>query len=385
MAIQNLSQQPLSLLSQIELSPITRYYLTQLIRQNLDHLILDDMREVPQDSPQDSIVQQRPVLQDSHLRLERLAMEHQTLISQGAIHQDSVKGIEAEILQMIGLRVDDTHRKGTILVVDDTPEVLRFFTQALTQQGYEVCSAISGSIALNHIPTIEPSLILLDIMMPGLDGYEVCERLKANEQTAEIPVIFMSAIHEPLDKVRAFNLGGVDYLTKPIQIEELLVRIEHQLTLKRLQDHLKSQSNVPIVDENSVYEDFWNRSMDGFYRASVDGKFLMVNPAYAKILGYTRPNQVIQQITSIAQQVYRSPGRWSELVTCLQQFESVVQFESPIQTASGEIRWIAESVRLIQDETGLIYTLEGTVRNITDRIQADRASATDSLKRDFQD
>jgi PAS domain S-box-containing protein len=374
MTIQDLSQQPLSLLSQIELSPITRYYLTQLIRQNLDRLVLDEVKELSS---------QRPVSQDGHLRLERLALEHQTLISQGAIHQDSVKGIETEILQMIGLRLDDNHRKGTILVVDDTPEVLRFFTQALTQQGYEVCSAISGSIALNHIPTIEPSLILLDIMMPGLDGYEVCERLKADEQTSEIPVIFMSAIHEPLDKVRAFNLGGVDYLTKPIQIEELLVRIEHQLTLKRLQDHLKSQSNVPIVDEASQYESFWERSLDGFYRASVDGKFLTVNPAYAKILGYGRSEQVISQITSIAQQVYRSPARWAELVTCLQQFESVVQFESPIQTVSGETRWISESVRLVQDETGLIYTLEGTVRDITDRKQTERSNASDSLKRDF--
>ncbi len=379
MTTQHLSQQPLSLLSQIELSPITRYYLTQLIRQNLDRLILDDAKEQPPTAKN----HQRSASQDGHLRLERLALEHQTLISQGAIHQDSVKGIETEILQMIGLRLDDNHRKGTILVVDDTPEVLRFFTQALTQQGYEVCSAISGSVALNHIPTIEPSLILLDIMMPGLDGYEVCERLKADEQTADIPVIFMSAIHEPLDKVRAFNLGGVDYLTKPIQIEELLVRIEHQLTLKRLQDHLKAQSKTPIADEGRHYDGFWERSLDGFYRASVDGKFIAVNPAYAKILGYSRPEQVVAQVSSIAQQVYRSPARWAELVTCLQQFESVVQFESPIQTVCGEARWISESVRLIQDETGLIYTLEGTVRDITDRKQADRSSASDSLKRDF--
>ncbi len=377
MTTQDLSQQPLSLLSQIELSPITRYYLTQLIRQNIDRLVLDADQDLSPSSPQ------RHISQDGHLRLERLALEHQTLISQGAIHQDSVKGIETEILQMIGLRLDDNHRKGTILVVDDTPEVLRFFTQALTQQGYEVCSAISGSIALNHIPTIEPSLILLDIMMPGLDGYEVCERLKADDQTADIPVIFMSAIHEPLDKVRAFTLGGVDYLTKPIQIEDLLVRIEHQLTLKRLQDHLRSQSNHLIVGEGSHYGGFWERSLDGFYRASVDGKFIEVNPAYAKILGYGRPEKVMAQITSIAQQIYRSPARWAELVTCLKQFESVVQFESPIQTVSGETRWISESVRLVQDETGLIYTLEGTVRDITDRKQAERLNAADSLKRDF--
>ena len=92
MTIQDLSQQPLSLLSQIELSPITRYYLTQLIRQNLDRLVLDEVKDLPPHP-------QRPVSQDGHLRLERLALEHQTLISQGAIHQDSVKGIETEISQ----------------------------------------------------------------------------------------------------------------------------------------------------------------------------------------------------------------------------------------------------------------------------------------------
>jgi PAS domain S-box-containing protein len=379
MMTQDLSQQPLSLLSQIELSPVTRYYLTQLIRQNLDRLVID---KAPDVMIERSNLQ--PTLQDGQVRLERLALEHQTLISQGAIHQDSVRNIEAEILRMIGLKIDESHRKGTILVIDDTPEVLRFFTQALTQQGYEVCSAISGAVALNHISTIEPSLILLDIVMPGLDGYEVCERLKSDGQTADIPVIFMSAIHEPLDKVRAFNIGGVDYLTKPIQIEELLVRIEHQLTLKRLQDQLKAQSQSRSISQDNIYEAFWMGALDGFYRASVDGKFLDVNLAYAQILGYARPDQAVQQITSIAQQVYRSPGRWAELVTCLQQFESVVQFESPIQTVSGQTRWIAESVRLVQDDMGLIFTLEGTVRDITDRKQAERSQAADNLRRDFQ-
>ena len=380
MAIHPISQQPLSLLSQIELSPITRYYLTQLIRQNLDRLVLDETALRPSALPDNPC----PTLQDDQFRLERLALEHQTLISQGAIHQDSVRDIEAEILRMIGLKLDHSHRKGTILVIDDTPEVLRFFTQALSQQGYEVCSAISGSVALNHVFSIEPSLILLDIMMPGLDGYEVCERLKASEKTAEIPVIIMSAIHEPLDKVRAFNLGGVDYLTKPIQIEELLVRIEHQLTLKRLQDQLKSQSNRSQVSTVNLYEAFWMRSVDGFYRASIDGKFLAVNPAYAKILGYDHPEEVLHHVNSIAQQVYRSPGRWAELVTYLQQFEFVAQFESPIQTQQGDLRWIAESVRWVQDETGLLYVLEGVVRDITDRKQVENSQAVDHLKRDFQ-
>ena len=379
MATQDLSP-PLDLLNRLELSPVTRYYVTQLIRQNSDRLIVDTCDHIGDRSIEQGLDIE---LHDGQVRLERLALEHQTLTSQGAIHQDSVRSIESEILRLIGLRLDDSHRKGTILVVDDTAEVLRFFTQMLTQQGYEVCSAISGAIALNHAPTIEPSLILLDIMMPGLDGYEVCERLKADEKTQNIPVIFMSAIHEPLDKVRAFAVGGVDYLTKPIQIEELLVRIEHQLTLKRLQDQLRSRSSQ-LNTPDSIYQGFWQRSLDGFYQASIDGRFLAVNPAYATLLGYDHPTTVVQTITSIAQQVYRSPGRWAELITYLQQCESVVQFESPIQMANGETRWICESVRLVQEGTGLLYTLEGTVRDITARKEAERSRETDRLKLDYR-
>lgn len=368
----------LDLLDNLELSPITRYYITQLVCRNSDRLIVDSKdRSVEQGLSSN--------LHDGQVRLERLALEHQTLISQGAIHQDSIRSIESEILRMIGLRLDNSHSKGTILVVDDTTEVLRFFTQMLTQQGYEVCSAISGAVALNHAPTIHPSLILLDIMMPGLDGYEVCERLKADEKTRDIPVIFISAIHEPLDKVRAFAVGGVDYLTKPIQNEELLVRIEHQLTLRRLQDQLRSQSSQLSSQLNNVdlTQGFWARSLDGFYQASIEGRFLAVNPAYAALLGYDHPTTVLQAITSIAQQVYRNPGRWAELVTYLHQCESVEQFESPIQMINGETRWISESVRLVKDGTGFVHTLEGTVRDITACKEAERLREIDRLKLDY--
>ena len=109
-----------------------------------------------------------------------------------------------------------------------------------------------------------------------------------------------------------------------------------------------------------------------------------MNPAYAALLGYDHPNTVLQTITSIAQQVYRNPGRWAELVTYLQQCESVVQFESPIQTANGENRWICESVRLVQEETGLLYIVEGTVRDITSRKEAERSRETDRLKLDYR-
>jgi two-component system, sensor histidine kinase and response regulator len=134
---------------------------------------------------------------------------------------------------------DSLEVKGTILIVDDTPNNLRLLSSMLTKQGYEVRSAISGSVALMAVRTVPLDLILLDINMPKMNGYEVCQQLKADEQTRDIPVIFLSALGEPLDKVQAFQVGGVDYITKPFQVEEVLARVENHLTLRRMQLELQ--------------------------------------------------------------------------------------------------------------------------------------------------
>jgi DNA-binding response OmpR family regulator/GAF domain-containing protein len=132
--------------------------------------------------------------------------------------------------------------KATLLVVDDALENLRFLAQTLTGQGYEVRCARSGAIALTAAQTTRPDLILLDIRMPELDGYAVCERLKADLGTAAIPVIFLSALDDALDKVRAFAAGAADYLTKPFQVEELLARVANQLTIRHLQQQMAAQN-----------------------------------------------------------------------------------------------------------------------------------------------
>uniref|UniRef100_A0A832H1B2 histidine kinase n=1 Tax=Oscillatoriales cyanobacterium SpSt-402 TaxID=2282168 RepID=A0A832H1B2_9CYAN len=136
----------------------------------------------------------------------------------------------------------------TILIIDDTPDNLRLLAFALTQKGYHVSIATSGAMALARIEDIMPDLILLDIRMPSMDGYEVCHELKNNPLTRTIPVLFISAIHETTDKVRAFGLGGADFITKPIQLEETLARIEHQLQIRRLQRQLEEQ-NIQLHQE----------------------------------------------------------------------------------------------------------------------------------------
>ena len=131
--------------------------------------------------------------------------------------------------------------KANILVVDDTRENLQLLNRLLTGFGYQVRPVTSGSKALSAAKIKLPDLILLDIMMPGMDGYAVCEQLKTDERTRDIPVIFISALHETFDKVKAFSCGGVDYVTKPFQEEEVVARIETHLTLRKMQKSLESE------------------------------------------------------------------------------------------------------------------------------------------------
>jgi signal transduction histidine kinase len=128
-----------------------------------------------------------------------------------------------------------------ILIVDDTPNNLRLLSDMLSARGYEVRKAIDGQMALTSARVETPDLILLDIVMPDIDGYEVCQKLKADPKTCQIPVIFLSALDDPLDKIKAFQVGGIDYITKPFQIEEVLVRVHSQLTIRDLTQNLEAQ------------------------------------------------------------------------------------------------------------------------------------------------
>jgi PAS domain S-box-containing protein len=137
---------------------------------------------------------------------------------------------------------------GVILIVDDTPTNLGMLCDFLTDSGFEVLVAIDGESAIEQAVYAQPNLILLDVLMPGIDGFETCRRLKANHSTQDIPVIFMTALGETVDKVRGFQVGAVDYVTKPIQPEEVLARITNHLTIQNLQNQLQKQ-NLQLQQE----------------------------------------------------------------------------------------------------------------------------------------
>jgi len=130
----------------------------------------------------------------------------------------------------------------SILVVDDKPDNLRLLANILTEAAYKVRKVTSGKLALDAARLDPPDLILLDIMMPELDGYQVCQALKQHPETCEIPVIFLSALDNLTDKVTAFTMGGIDYIIKPFQQQEVLVRVKTHLQIRRLNQSLRSQN-----------------------------------------------------------------------------------------------------------------------------------------------
>lgn len=133
-------------------------------------------------------------------------------------------------------------KEANILVVDDTPANLELLSGMLKERQYRIRAAISGKLAMQAAQNDPPDLILLDINMPEMDGYEVCRQLKDDPKLKDIPVIFLSALTETMDKVKAFGAGGVDYITKPFQLEEIRARVETHLTLKAAREFLKDKN-----------------------------------------------------------------------------------------------------------------------------------------------
>ncbi|WP_434686612.1 hybrid sensor histidine kinase/response regulator [Pseudanabaena minima] len=138
--------------------------------------------------------------------------------------------------------------EGCVLVVDDNPTNLSVLVNLLRDVGLRVLVATDGESAIEQITYIKPDLILLDVMMPGIDGFETCQRLKANPETVKIPIIFMTALSETVDKVRGLSLGAVDYVTKPFEHEEVLVRIRTHLTIAKQRQIIESQ-NIDLQAE----------------------------------------------------------------------------------------------------------------------------------------
>ncbi|WP_392535109.1 ATP-binding protein [Nostoc sp. C117] len=242
--------------------------------------------------------------------------------------------------------------KADILVIDDTPENLNLLSAMLTEQGYKVRSVTKGSTGLRGANAVPPDLILLDVNMPEMNGYEVCQNLKANDRTREIPVIFISALGDVLDKIKAFAVGGVDYITKPFQIEEVLARIENHLTIRQLQQQLQAQNQQlqqEIHDRTKAEEKFakvFRSSPNPIAIATVsEARFLDVNRSFLRISGYSLDEVIGHTATEL--DLGKNTAPFAQKIQLLPESGSLYNQEFEFSTKSGEVKTILISIELI--------------------------------------
>ncbi|MCB0032992.1 MAG: response regulator [Anaerolineales bacterium] len=199
---------------------------------------------------------------------------------------------------------ESTRKKGNILIVDDTAANLKVLSTLLNSNGYHVRPAINGHIAIKAALAVVPDLILLDVMMPEMDGYEVCERLKREEKTRDVPIIFVSALDEVLDKVKAFQGGAVDYITKPFQVEEVLARIEIHLTLYRQRKEIEGLN---------AFKDLFIRTVSHDLQSPISNIM-----GYTEILtGEDRELLTAERTDEMLRRIYQSAERMYNLVSNL--------------------------------------------------------------------
>lgn len=260
--------------------------------------------------------------------------------------------------------------KANILIIDDTPENLNLLSVMLSDQGYKVRSVTKGVTGLRGAQAAPPDLILLDINMPEMNGYEVCQRLKAHDRTREIPVIFISALGDVLDKVKAFAVGGIDYITKPFQVEEVLARVETHLTIRQLQIQLQAQNTQlqqEIKERQQAEEKFakaFRASPNPIAIATLsEGRFVDVNASFLKMSGC--PASKIVGHTPKALNLGIAAEDYEAAIQQLIETGSLRNQECEFITQSGEARAVLLSVERI-NLAGTPCTLS-MINDITER------------------
>lgn len=200
------------------------------------------------------------------------------------------------------MKVETTLNDYRILVVDDNPTNLGVIVDFLEEHGFEILVALDGEDGLETAQEAQPDLILLDVMMPGIDGFETCRRLKAEADTHEIPVIFMTALTSTEDKVRGFEVGAVDYVTKPIQHEEVLARVTTHLRAQDLTRQLQA-ANAELAKQNVSKDRFFS-----ILAHDLRGPFLPLL-GLTEMLANVAGEMPVAQLQEVAQGIHRSASR----------------------------------------------------------------------------
>ncbi len=290
---------------------------------------------------------------------------------------------------------------GDILVVDDRLENAALLFNILTENGYEVRQVINGKQAINAAYYDPPDIILLDIMMPDMDGYEVCMQLKNNEKTAQIPIIFLSALDGEIDKVKAFELGGVDYITKPFHVKEVLARVEHQIIIQR-QRRIIAAQNMQLTEQNQSLTDLnsklaeSNHELEQFaYIVSHDLQSpLQTTMGFARLLGKKYESILDEKATHYIDRIVEGSNRMNHLIKDLLEYSRIqtraksfeeIDLNSVFQEVLFSLEWSIKKTEaeitcqqplptVMGDRTQLQQLLQNLINNAIKFQQPDRGA-----------
>lgn len=324
--------------------------------------------------------------------------------------------------------------KGSILIVDDTPTNLGVLFDFLSDYGFEVLVAQDGESAIERVEYAAPDIILLDVVMPGINGFETCRRLKANASTKDIPVIFMTALSETVDKVRGFQVGAVDYVTKPVQQEEVLARINTHLTIRKLskkiqEKNLQMQEEIMVrqrieealrqahdnlerrveertaelqranellkqeIRDRQLAEESLRQSeerfrqlaeniLEVFWLMSYERKQLLyVSPAYEEVWGQSC-SRLYQQQSAFLEYILTTvyPEDRDRVIAA---FEQQVQGKSDVEyriiRLDKSVRWVRTRIFQIRNESGEVYRLAAMTHDINQRKQIEEQLRHDAF------
>ena len=270
-----------------------------------------------------------------------------------------------------------------ILVVDDTPANLKLLTELLTAHGYRVRPAATGALAVRSAAAKRPDLVLLDIRLPDLDGFEVCRRLKAGRPGVDIPIIFISALHDTTEKLQGFAAGGVDYITKPFAAEEVLARVRTHLELWRLQQRLEQRVEARTAELAEAYRALQKSeerlrlvieaTNDGIWDLRADEIFF--SDHWYTMLGYA-PGEFAASYVNWRDRVH--PDDLAAVEAAVQAHWdgrlSECNIEYRMRAKSGDWKWINSRGKVIErDAAGKSLRIVGTNVDITVRKQAEKA------------
>ncbi len=277
----------------------------------------------------------------------------------------------------------------SIVIVDDSLDFLEKLSSSLSAEGFDVRSLQSGSAALSSIQSNPPDLIILDMDIPGTDGFDVCKKLKEHFRTKSIPVIFLTTAAETETRVKGLSLGVADYIFKPFDSKELIARVNTQLQLKRLQNDLECQTvdlllsneqlrseieerkltEIALRDKDRQFQAIMDNLQDAYFRTDIKGKIVFMSPSAPLLYGYDSAEEMLGLDVGL---LYKNIVDREDIVAQIKASGHVYNRTGEGLKKDGSSFWVSLNAQFYFDENGKVLGTEGFVRDLAECSQAEQ-------------